>query len=107
MIAREPEQLIERHGRRIRRTAVGAPHLSANLRRQEQPFRGALSAHRIEGHRIGRVRVEVGDGLLQPGHDISNRRNRLLGQIAVQVVADPDVNSASQNQLSRTLISLS
>ena len=55
---------------------------------------------------IGRIRIEMSDGLLQPRKDVGHQGHSGFGYEAVHAVAEPDLNPSHSLEIS-TLISLS
>jgi len=77
---------------------MGAPQCGQRTR---MPSRGvrkrrcvAICFTLIQGASVGRVRVEVRNGLLQPGSDPGNERECLFGDEAVDLVPQANIDTA-------------
>src|SRR5438128_11914835 len=94
MRADEGNDLFHSTQVRIRRPAMRTPHLRTYPGCNEDLAPRPVPDLHWKFLGIGRIRIEMSDGLLQPRKDVGHQGHIGFGYEAVQAIAEPDLNPA-------------
>jgi len=82
------------HQCRVWRAAMWTADRSADSWQLEQATRGTFSEFGVQSGGIRRIRIEVCNSFLEPGHDFIDGRHGPLRQIAIHLISDTYIDSA-------------